>query len=322
MLQVKIINDLDEAGRLWKKYWPALSLFDHWGLRMCFQKQYGREPHFVAAYDGSSFAGMIALSRIEETGEFGHFPGETWNGLTWLEENRILAKSNEALDALMERVPPGSVLRYMNPAQADFFPKGMIPDETGYLFFPRDWNYSFQNYMNGFSGKTRKKLRREAEVLTKDGLSFRFDCFEDMEDLFRMNLEAMGEHSYFADPRFLNSFVSLAEWLKRRGMLRVVTMLIGGKTAAVDMGGVCNGNCHVLAGGASRNFPGAAKIINFHHLEWACENRIEKVDFLCGDFNWKARFHLAPRPLYKLSKGLPQPAWNSMVYERRPEIAA
>jgi hypothetical protein len=28
---------------------------------------------------------------------------------------------------------------------------------------------------------------------------------------------------------------------------------------------------------------------------------VDRVDFLCGDFSWKALFHLAPRPLYRLS---------------------
>jgi CelD/BcsL family acetyltransferase involved in cellulose biosynthesis len=58
----------------------------------------------------------------------------------------------------------------------------------------------------------------------------------------------------------------------------------------------------VVAGGAAREFTGVAKLINFHHLEWACRERLREVDFLCGEFNWKNRFHLMSRPLYKMAK--------------------
>jgi hypothetical protein len=68
----------------------------------------------------------------------------------------------------------------------------------------------------------------------------------------------------------------------------------------VDVGTVWNESSTVLAGGVNPGFPGVAKLINLHHLEWACQNRMKSVDFLCGDYGWKERFHLSPRPLYKI----------------------
>jgi CelD/BcsL family acetyltransferase involved in cellulose biosynthesis len=44
-----------------------------------------------------------------------------------------------------------------------------------------------------------------------------------------------------------------------------------------------------------------AKLINFHHLEIACRERFDSVDFLCGDFGWKQRFRLVARPLYEFT---------------------
>jgi hypothetical protein len=41
-------------------------------------------------------------------------------------------------------------------------------------------------------------------------------------------------------------------------------------------------------------------VINFHHMTWACHQRLDLVDFLCGDFGWKERFHLTARPLYQV----------------------
>ncbi|MDH3330668.1 MAG: GNAT family N-acetyltransferase, partial [Desulfobulbaceae bacterium] len=84
-------------------------------------------------------------------------------------------------------------------------------------------------------------------------------------------------------------------------MLRITTLLLGGTVAAVDIGAVWNNSYTVLAGATNPEFPGVAKLINFHHMEWACQQRLGAVDFLCGDFGWKQRFHLASRPLYEMN---------------------
>jgi hypothetical protein len=76
----------------------------------------------------------------------------------------------------------------------------------------------------------------------------------------------------------------------------------------VDVGALYRGAYTLLAGGTNGNYPGVAKLINFHHLERACRERFEQVDFLCGDFNWKKLFHLTPRPLYLLTDLAPKSA--------------
>ena len=116
-----------------------------------------------------------------------------------------------------------------------------------------------------------------------------------------MNLESYGEMSYFYDPSFLDSFEKLVVWLHQKKMLRTTTLLLGGTVAAVDIGAVWNNTYTVLAGATSPEFQGVAKMMNFHHLEWSCLQRLDMVDFLCGDFGWKQRFHLAARPLYELN---------------------
>ena len=44
---------------------------------------------------------MLALSWIDEEHCFGHFPGELWQGKTWLEQNRILADNDEVFSNLL-----------------------------------------------------------------------------------------------------------------------------------------------------------------------------------------------------------------------------
>jgi CelD/BcsL family acetyltransferase involved in cellulose biosynthesis len=116
-----------------------------------------------------------------------------------------------------------------------------------------------------------------------------------------MNQRNFGEKSYFNDLRFLKSFKNLIDWLQKNGMLTVTSAIVGDKIAAVDIGAVWGSSYTVLAGGTNSDFPGIAKRINLHHIEWACRKRFKSVDFLCGDFGWKNRFHLYPRPLFMIN---------------------
>jgi CelD/BcsL family acetyltransferase involved in cellulose biosynthesis len=190
-----------------------------------------------------------------------------------------------------------------------------MEDEVGYLFYPKQYDYCFENYFSEFSSKSRKKIRRELDKFETAGVSYRYDHPADMERMFQMNREAYGELSYFSDPAFYLGFRKLLLWLETKNMLRLTTVLINGEVAAIDVGAVYHSTYTVLAGGVNREFPGIAKLINFHHLKWACQKQFKTVDFLCGDYGWKERFHLTPRPLYKMER----PAVPAVI--RRPGFA-
>ena len=300
MLRIRACEDLDECRRLWQNNWPVNCVFDLWSVRDCFQEQYNNQPYFLVAERHGDIYGLLALSWIEEEQCYGHFPGEIWQGKTWLEQNRIMARNSEVFRALLGHIPGEANIRYLTRDSISMNHESMSIDEMGYLFFPGQYSYSYQIYMQQFSGKSRKKLDRELTGLKGSGLSFRHDRLADVDLMFKMNTDAFGERSYFNDTRFMKAFENLLAWLCKKGLLHVSTVLLGGKAAAVDVAAVWGSSCTVLAGGTHPEFPGVAKLINFHHIEWACLKRLSQVDFLCGDFGWKKRFHLTPRPLYQI----------------------
>jgi len=309
MLKVEVCNDLEKAKGLWQRYWPQNCLFDLWPVRACFQDQYNNAPHFLVASQGRQVCGMLALSWIEEAQCYGHFPGELWQGKTWLEQNKIVAANPVATRSLVDHIPAGTRLRYLSlDDRIEISPWASL-DETGYLFFPRQFSNSFEIYWGAFSGKSRKKIRCEIERLKASGVEFRYNRPADIDWMLRLNMERYHHLSYFDDARFLHAFEKLASWLQANNLLRVTTVLIGGRVAAVDMGAVWNNTYTVLAGGTHADFPGVAKLINLHHLEWACTQQMTVVDFLCGEFNWKHRFHLTPRRLYKI--------WQPQIMDTR-----
>jgi len=279
---------------------PRDLIGDLWGVRDCFHRHFQRPLHFIVAEDENGPAGFMPLSWIEEKECFGYFPGETWQGKTWLEQNRLIARDEATLSVLLEGIPRPYHLRYLLPVEPA--PQSThIVDEIGYLFNPPDFDYNFDNYYHRFSHKSEKRLKKELAAFDTRGVEYRLDRMEDFDLMVEMNLGRFGIGSYFYDNRFRESFRSLAHYLADQGWLRLTTVLIEGRPAAVDMGVIYNGIYTLLGGGTSADFPGVAKLINTFHMQRACRERLRQADFLCGDFSWKGIFHLSTRPLYLLS---------------------
>ncbi len=314
---LRVVSDITQCECLWNRFigHDPMSIFDLWVVRDIFHSRYGHTPFFVLDEGSSGTRGFLPLSAIDEQGCYGFFPGETWHGQTWIERNRFYAESPSVLDGMTASLDGYFNLRYIEAEKMPVGYEDFALDETGFLFCPPDYGYSYDTYLEVFPRKSLKKLMREVQEVGSPGVSFRFDELKDFDILVEMNVSLHGEDSYFSDPRFVSSFEGLLSWLAREGFLRITTVLIGGKVAAIDIGSLWKGQYTIFGGGVSHEFPGVAKLINFHHLETACRERHEFVDFLCGNFNWKERFRLKPRHTYKIAGNVP-------AAEALPELVA
>ena len=300
---VRLATDLAECQSVWERFIPRENLSDLWEVRDCFQRHFHRPPCFIVAEGSASpsgpvdSAGLVPLSWIEEHGYYGYFPGETWSARTWLEQNRVLADNDAMLQDLLDHCPGPYHLRYLTPSSAAPRSQQAV-DEIGYLFHPPQYDYDIENYFQVFSHKSAKRIKKELAELEAPGVQYRHEDLDDFDRLVDMNLGRFAEGSYFHDARFRESFRSLLHLFHQRGSLRLTAVLIGGELAAVDIGCVYGSTYTLLGGGTHPAYPGVAKLINIHHMKRACTERIQQVDFLCGDFSWKKLFHLTPRPLY------------------------
>ncbi|HOP06407.1 MAG TPA: GNAT family N-acetyltransferase [candidate division Zixibacteria bacterium] len=299
MIRIETIRNLDECRDVWRQLMPQELVSDLWEVRDCFNRYYQHPAHFVVAHENGRLCGLLPMSWNRETGQYTYFPGETWEGKTWLEQNRIIAESPEMLEAMLAVLRRPYQLRYLR-TEGQFVGRLENVDEIGYLFLPSEHEFSVDKYLEAFSHKTAKKLRKELAHWDEHDVHWRINDPDDFELLIQMNRSRFGRLSYFDDERFLGSFRAMENLLQERGWLRIVAVIVDGEPAAIDMGSLYRDMLTMLAGGTSEAFPGIAKLINMHHIAYACENRLDSVDFLCGDFNWKTLFHLTPVPLYVL----------------------
>jgi hypothetical protein len=300
MPRIRFISDLEECRQIWQYVMPAESVADLWEVRDCFQRHFRHRPNFIVAEDSRGICGLLPLSWIEECCCYGYFPGEIWHGKTWLEKNRVYTRGRTQVPDLLAQCTSPYHLRYLLP-DPGWSHAEMAIDEIGYLFLPPRYDFEMQNYFREFSRKSIKQILREVAAIEELGVAYRYDDGADFDLMVEMNISRFGADSYFYDPRFTEGFRSLADFLRAKGWLRLTTVLINGEPAAVDMGCIYRGVYSVIAGGTSSRYRGVAKLINLHHMQWACQQRLQRVDFLCGDFHWKKQFHLTPRPLFLLS---------------------
>jgi hypothetical protein len=300
MYSLRVVTHPEECEAVWRQVMPDQFVTDLWEVRACFHRHFDRPLRFVVAEDRRGIAGLLPLSWVEDHQAFAFFPGETWEGKTWLEQNRVFARTDSALKAMLNYLPNSYHLRYLLPVN-ETIKREQAVDEVGYHFVPGKYDFDFENYLKEFSGKSAKRLRKELEAFEARGTQFRFDRLSDFDLMVQMNVERYGAGSYFYDPRFRESFRDLMLLMSDRGWLRMTSVIIEGQVAAVDLGCTYNGTYTLLAGGTNAEFPGVAKLINTHHMQYACEQRFERADFLCGNFSWKSLFHLTARPLFLLS---------------------
>ncbi|MBF0529710.1 MAG: GNAT family N-acetyltransferase [Deltaproteobacteria bacterium] len=292
--KLRTITDLAEAEAQWRAHIPPETIFDLWEVRMAFHRHFGRPLRFLAGNtENNKF--FLPLSWVEEKGAWCFFPGETWSNKTWLEQNRLYCEYIDK-ESLTSELGSDFHLGFVRSAP-DSLPVLEV-DEIGYLFFPHCYRYDMENWWADLGHKHAKNLHREITAFKRRGIQIHQGCEKHFDLMVEMNLTRFGETSYFADSRFREGFRDMLAVLFRKRLLRVVVLEVDGTPAAVDFGSVYQGRYTLLAGGTDVRLPGVAKLINLHHMEWACAARLDEVDFLCGDFSWKRLFHLTARPQY------------------------
>ncbi|MBN1831741.1 MAG: GNAT family N-acetyltransferase [Deltaproteobacteria bacterium] len=291
------VSELEECERLWHRLIRPKSISDLWEFRLSFQRYYDHRPCFLLLEDREGIAGMVPLSYIENGDLFVFFPGELWKGKTWIERTPIYVREPSLVSEVLSSCPDRTYLRYMDISE-ELDVSGLSVDEIGYVLYPRDLDPDLTGYRARFSNKKLKAILKEVRSYTENA-SFHLNRVEDFDRIVDMSVKYYGKDSYLHDDRFREGFRDIMYFLQQGGWLRMVSLEIQGETVAVDLGALWQGTYTVFLGGADRGFPGVAKAMNMHHIDFACEKGISKVDFLCGDFHWKKLWHLDPEPLFK-----------------------
>jgi hypothetical protein len=297
-MRTRFVTDLDLCEDLWHTYVEPRLISDTWEYRLCFHRHFKNDSRFLLMEDAQGVAALLPLSYVRQLEMFVAFPGDMWKGKTWSERNPIYLREPRFLFEILHACPDRTYLRYLDFPCDDLL-SGVDLDELGYVLYPGELGYDVDRYIQRLSRKRFKDINKTIGNILSREHHFHINRLNDFDTMVRMNVACFGTNSYLHDPRFRDSLRDLMNTLHRNGRLHMVSLDIEGKTAAVDLGALHNDIYTVFLGGTDPSYLGVAKVMNMHHIRFACNQRLAKVDFLCGDFHWKKLWRLDPEPLYK-----------------------
>jgi hypothetical protein len=104
---------------------------------------------------------MIPLVYLAERDKYVFFPGEVWNGKTWLERTSVFCRRPEDLGYFLSECPDRTYLRYINGDQASSLAE-LDVDETAYLLHPPEFNFDLDLYYQRFVWKKLKAIKKKS----------------------------------------------------------------------------------------------------------------------------------------------------------------
>lgn len=295
-LDIDIVEDAAEARRLWSAFSPDRSLYDSWSFRSTFRSYFATELRFYVGSSGGRPVAVLPLQYNHEIGALEFFGDE---GSNYMEDNEVFYEEGFewAGPRLYAALPKGAALRYITGA--DPFTMGLPVFDHKYVLDLRRYS-SIDDYLaDCYSAKSRHGLKKRLRKIEEDHAPIvTTGELERIDDLFRLNVEAMGERSYFLDPFRTEIFRDL---LRADLEPDLVTIVVEGEPQAVSLSFVHGGQYFFLQSGVNKEaFSDLGNYLVIKCLERAMALGCHTFDAGSGCFNWKERFHLSKKPQYEL----------------------
>lgn len=284
-------HTLNRCHDLWEMFSPKNSVFDTWDFRYSFWLGYQHRPHFIVLSEGNEIVGMLPLWYESDKEKY------FWFGSWWQEDNTFFVKDSKYIRHLLSLSP--------TPLHINAITSDSIAGSCGILNFWEDdpkfilrlqGMRSAEDFLITLNSKKRYNIRRDCKLIESQHPEVIFDRFDDFDNLIELSKRRFaqkGEETDWEDPRRIKTFREVI----RRGLLkdmytvRMITVVIKGKIAAVDLITMCNGTYAPLKCGYDvRCFPGIGNFVNVLEINDAIRLGMEKIDFLEVNYGWKDKW--------------------------------
>lgn len=290
-MQIKIIENLGEAEKLWKLFVSPDSWYNQWDLRKLFYeiKEIG-QIRFYLATDGNQPIGLLPLqiSKVDQKIEF--FGGR------FFEDNQVWAKDESTRKFLYKNVGGKIFLDSILPVDQDLDSRITLGDPKFVL--PVHEHQTIEDYLQIFSKKRRGNLRRIFKKLAESDLQISYGKPANLELLFQLNIKRFGEESIFNDLKHASCF---QEMIKLNNNWQITVFKLHGKIEAVSLGALYNKTyIYHNAGTNITDYPNLGNVVIYHNIKKAIDLGADNFDAGSEDLGWKSRWHLNAIPMCKL----------------------
>lgn len=301
-LVVQVVTELSECKKLWEEFSPKETLFDTWNFRLAFLKGYKRSPYFLLLKNGQENMALLPLCHEEENGRY------AWFGSEWQEENKFLVKDPLLIPIMLAACPSPVKLNAITSQLPDWI-KDVIKlsfDDPKYILDLTSFSSS-DNYLASLKKKKRHNLKRDRKIILNFNPQVILNNFSNFDELVQLSINRFrqkGETTDWIDPRRIESFRQVIRLGNKIDsyQVKMITILIGGKIAGVDLITIYK-NCYspLKCGYDVKNFPGIGSFVNLYEIDDAISLGMERIDFLEIGYGWKDKW-FTQVPLLKYEK--------------------
>jgi len=303
-LVVKMETNIEKCWRLWEKFSPKKSLFQLWDFRYSWYQGWGFKPFFYTIYFGKKPVAVLPLwyNEIEKKYQ--------WFGGTWPEDNCFFVNDSDFILPLLKIAPKPILLNAieenntLSPLKEIYFKQ-----DTPKYIIPVSYYQSLDDFLSTLKKKNRHHLRyyekRFSEIITKvelvEGNQSKNLSLLQKLSIFDFERKEDGDFSEYRKKQRIKTFEMI---YKNQGVYKIISLYIwiGDYLAAYDILGLYKNNLYLLTGAADlKRFPGLGVYVTALELKKAWEWRVEMIDCMQEDYNWKHKY-FTPKPLLRFEK--------------------
>jgi hypothetical protein len=293
-LEIKRIDNLEEARNAWLKLSPDKALCDNWDFRYCFYKYFNYPLYFYAGYNNGEIVGLLPLQFNEVNKQLEFFSGG------FMRDNRVFVKQGfkECIPQFFEAVSMPADLHSI--IGDDPYTKSMTIYKYKYVADISDINNIEDYFKKYFKAKTIKKIRKEINLIESLNYSIIENGQNDLNLMIELNIKSFGEKSSFNKPHRTEIFHDL---LKLDLDIHLLTLVINGQKEAVSMYIMYKDTFIGINSGTNRNNAfNLGTYLNYIKFCKAIQLKAKFYDAGLSDLGWKEKWHLEKSPQYVFIK--------------------
>ena len=290
LLDIKLVNNTEEAKKVWNKLSPNKFLCDNWDYRYCFYKYFNYPLYFYVGLDNEEIVGLFPLQFNEDEKYIEFFGGG------FMRDNRVFIKPGyeDCIKQFYNAITMPVRLIHINGQ--DQFTKSFNISVQRYiadLSIIKDVDdYLFQN----FKAKTRNGLHKKIKLIELMNPIIIENNYNDIDLLIELNKKAFGERSSFNKPYRREVFHDL---LKLNFDIHLLSYVINDKKEAVSFSIKYNDVYVYINAGTNKEAISNLGTYNIYkNIDKAVKIGSKLFDAGIEDMGWKERWHLKKMPQY------------------------
>lgn len=304
MITFSIIEDPIEAENIWNLFSPHEKIDHEWEFRNTWTQEYNFPFHFIVGYDGGKPIGLLPLQQntlkglgpklLQVTNPYLEFFAgvDTDDNDVW-----VLPGYEQYKNDFFRQIKKPAVLTSLKePYEVDGRKAEYYLDR-----FELDLvkNPDINTYLQqSFDGKGRSRLKGRVKKLFKTyNVTLRKGgTLQDLDTLFKFNINRFGEQSSFNRP----DRRTIYQKLMKEFQTDIVVVDLDGETKAVSFGLLYNKIYTAVNLGYDTTVRDLLKVLVYLRIERAQKLGYKLYDVGQGDNGWKSHFHFTKIPQYKL----------------------